>query len=238
MSVTFSPPTMTGGTPEAQLQSMQSWLYQFTEQLQYTLNNLDSSNFSENGSKEILRQNSSTQANEAAQEEFDVLKALIIKTSNTVKAKFEEITETLESDYLATSDFGDFSESNKMELVKNALGVTQYFTKVEEVSAKSDSVETSFETYVRETNAYIRSGFLEQLNEYGVAIGEEKEEEIDGVKVVTFNQFATLTSKEMAFWQDGVKLGFFNGDGFYVRGAVRIGQWSIDPVDGFTIKYV
>ena len=241
MSVTFSPPTLTGGTPEAQLKSMQNWLYQFTEQLQYTLNNLETSNSSEGSATEATvtaGKNSVSKATEAAQGEFDVLKSLIVKTSKTVKAKYDEITETLESEYLATSDFGEFSENNKMELVKSALGVAQYFTRLEEVSAKADSVETSFEKYRKETKAYIRTGYLEQLDTYGVAIGEEKVEIIDGVEAVTFNQFATLTSEELAFWQNGVKLGYFQGDSLYVNGAIRVGDWAIDTKIGFTIKHV
>lgn len=237
MSVTFSPPTITGSTPEAQLSSMQSWLFQFTEQLQYTLNNLDGSNFSEGGNEELFGKGSSSKTREAVQGEFDALKSLIIKTSNTVKAKYEEITETLESDYLAISDFGEFSENNKLTIVKNALGITQYFDKVEEVSGKMDDAEESIE-YIKKTKAYIKTGYLEQLEKYGVAIGEENVEIIDGVEAVTFDLFATLTSEELAFWQNGVKLGWFKGDSLYVNNAMRIGRWAIDTKSGFTIKYV
>lgn len=240
MSVTFAPPTLTGGTPEAQLKSMQNWLFQFTEQLQYTLNNLEASNSSEGGNIETAGQGATSKVTEAAQGEFDVLKSLIVKTSKTVKAKYDEITETLENEYLATSDFGEFSESNKMELVKSALGVTQNFSRIEEVSDKLDTVEVSFNSYVKKTNAYIRTGLLEHLDppRYGISIGEEKVETIDGVEVVTFNQFATLTSDELAFWQNGVKLGYFQGDSLYVNGAIRVGRWAIDTKSGFTIKYV
>lgn len=238
MGFTFTPPVITGSSPEAQLKSMQSWLYQFGEQLQYALNNLDTSNFSEGGFEEISGTKAASQSNNAVREEFDSLKSLIIKTADTVKTKYEEVTETLESDYLAISDFGQYSENNKADIVKNALGVTQYYTRVEEVSGKLDTVETSFDTYKRETNAYIRTGYLEQLDSYGVSIGEERTETIDGVEVVTFNQFATLTSEELAFWQNGVKLGYFKGDSLFINGIVRIGRWAIDPSNGFTIKYV
>ena len=211
MSVTFSPPNITGDTPEAQLKAMQSWLFQFTEQLQYTLNNLDSSNFSEGGSKEILGTGSASTTSEAVQGEFDALKSIIIKTSNTVKSKYDEITETLESDYLATSDFGDFSENNKLTIVKSALGISQFYEKVEEVKGKLDSAGDALE-YIKETKAHIKTGYLEQLDAYGVSIGEEKVETKNGVEIVSFNQFATLTSEELAFWQNGVKLGYFKGD--------------------------
>jgi hypothetical protein len=238
MAFTFTPPNITGATPEAQLKSMQSWLFQFGEQLQYAINNLDTSNFSQGGLEEISGAKATLQAKGGNLEEFDALKSLIIKTSDTVHSYFEEVTETLNSDYLAISDFGEYSESNKAEIVKNALGVTQNYSRIEEAFKKLDSVETSFNAYVIKTNAYIRTGYLEQLDTYGVAIGEEKTETIDGVEAVTFNQFATLTSEELAFWQNGVKLGYFKGDSLFVNGAIRIGRWAIDISGGFSIKYV
>ena len=237
MTFTFNPPNITGNTPEAQLKSMQSWLFQFGEQLQYAINNLDTSNFSEGGIEEISG-NKAAQSNGAVREEFGALKSLIIKTADTVDSYYEEVTETLKSDYLAISDFGEYSENNKADTVKNALGITQYFSRVEEVSNKLDTVETSFDTYVKKTNAYIRTGYLEQLDTYGVSIGEERTETIDGVEMVVYNQFATLTSEELAFWQNGVKLGYFNGDGLFVRGSIRIGRWVIDTSGGLSIKYV
>ena len=238
MSVNFTTPVFTGSTPEEQLKSMQSWLYQFSEQLQYTLNNLDSSNFSDGGLKEIVNADGVTQKGDVASEGFDTLKALIIKTANTVKSHYEEITETLESDYYAVSDFGEYSEMNKVDIIKNALGLVQYFNRTEEIEKKSDAVEVEFNTYVKKTNAYIRTGYIEQLGAYGVAIGQEVTDIVDDVEIVTFNRFCTLTSEELAFWKDGVKLGYFNGDGLYVHGTIRIGRWSIDTSVGFTIKYV
>lgn len=239
MSVVFSPPNITGNTPEAQLKSMQSWLFQFTEQLQYTLNNLDTSNFSKGGVAEITNGAETNESKEKIQSEFDALKSIIVKTADTVKANYEEITESLESDYFAVSDFGEYSETNKAEIFKTASGMTQYFNRVETVEANVDKVDVSFQSYVKETNAYIRTGWLEQLETYGVAIGEERVEKNDeGDETVSFHQFATLTSSELAFWQNGVKLGYFKGDSLFVDGAIRIKNWAIDPSDGFTIKYV
>ena len=238
MSVIFAPPTITGNSTEEQLKSMQSWLYQFSEQLQYTLNNLDTSNFSDGGLKEIVNADGVTQKSNAASEEFGTLKALIIKTADTIQSKYKEITETLESDYFAVSDFGEYSEMNKVDIVKSALGITQYFNRTESVESKLEFVEVGFNSYVKETNAFIRSGYSEQLKAYCIEIGQETTDIIDGTETVTFNQFATITAEEFAFWKDGVKLGYFNGDGLYVNSSIRIGRWSIDTSGGFTIKYV
>ena len=239
MSVTFTPPTIVGNTTEEKLKSMQSWLFQFSEQLQYTLNNLDTSNFSKGGLEEIGGAKDTTSTNGALGEEFDALKAIIIKTSDTVKAHYEEITETLKSDYLAISDFGEYSENSKAEIFKTASGITQSYERIEKVSGNVAAVDNSFQSYIKDTKAYIRTGYLEQLDTYGVAIGEERNEsDDDGNEYIVFNNFATLTSSELAFWQYGVKLGYFRGDSLFVNGAIRLGRWSIDSTNGFTIKYV
>lgn len=238
MAFTFSPPNITGNTPEAQIKSMQSWLFQFSEQLQYALNNLDTSNFSDGGLEGIAGANGESQNNAASSEGFDALKSLIIKTADTVKSNYKEITETLKSDYYAVSDFGEYSEMNKVDIVKSALGLVQYFNRTEEVEKNLGTVEVDFTTYVKKTDAYIRTGYIEQLGAYGVAIGQEVTDMVDDIEVVTFNRFCTLTAEELAFWKDGVKLGYFNSDGLYVNGSIRIGRWSIDTSGGFTIKYV
>ena len=97
---------------------------------------------------------------------------------------------------------------------------------------------TRFNTYVKKTNAYIRTGYIEHLGAYGVSIGQETTDTIDGVEFVSFNQFATLTAQELAFWRDGVKIGYFNEDGLNVNKSIRIGRWSINTSGGFTITYV
>ena len=241
MSVAITPPTLSGGTAEEQLKSMQSWMLQLSEQLQYALNNLDSSNFSDAGIEQITKANGTSNDSSDSSDirgQVGVLKALIIKTSNTVKTHYDEIIETLESDYLATSDFGDYSETAKATTVKNALGVTQYFDRTEEVEKRLGTVETDFNNYVKDTKAYIRTGYIEQLDAYGIEIGEDTTETIDGIEATIFNYFATFTSKELAFWQNGVRVGYFKGNSLYVRDDIRIGEWSISRDDGFTIKYV
>lgn len=239
MAVTFSPPIIAGNSTEAQLKAIQSWMYQFTEQVQYALNNLDISNFSKGGLEEIVSSTEASKSNEKAQSEFNSLKALIIKTSDTVKASYDEITERLESEYVASSDFGTYTEKATAEINETASGITQNYTRIEEVANALETIEVSFQTYVKKTNSYIRTGYLEQLDTYGVAIGEERTEyDEDGNEYISFNQFATLTSEELSFWQNGVKLGYFKGDSLFVNGCVRIGQWIIDPSNGLSIKYV
>ena len=239
MSVTFNPPIIAGTSTEEKLQSIQSWLFQFSGQLQYTLNNLDTSNFSEKGIAEVANVSSNNSYQEEAQDEFKSLRALIVKTADTIQASYEELSASLSSDYVAASEFGTYTKNALNEITANADGITQNFTSFEELVAGVNNVSTSFETYVKETNAYIKTGYIEQLDAYGVAIGEERtDRDQDGNEIVAFNQFATLTTDELAFWTNGVKLGYFKGDALFVNGSIRIGAWNIDPSDGFSIKYV
>ena len=240
MSVTFSPPIIAGNSPEEKLQSLQSWLFQFSGQLQYTLNNLDTSNFSEKGIKEVANSSSDSSSANEAQDEFTALRSLIVKTADTINASYEELSTSLESDYVAVSDFGTYVNKAVNDVTVGADGITQNFSNLQELVAGVNNVQTSFETYVKDTKAYIRTGYIEQLDAYGVAIGEEQTEyDQDGNLIgIPFNYYATLTSEELAFWTNGVKIGYFKGNALFVNGSIRVGAWNIDPSDGFSIKYV
>lgn len=239
MSVTFNPPIIAGTSTEEKLQSIQSWLFQFSGQLQYTLNNLDTSNFSEKGIAEVAKVSSDNSNKTEVQDEFKSLRALIVKTADTIQASYDELSATLSSDYVAASEFGTYTKSALNEITANADGITQNFTSFEELVAGVNNVSTSFETYVSSTNAYIKTGKISDELGYGVAIGEERKDyDQEGNEIVSFNKFATLTSDELAFWELGVKIGYFKGNSLYVTGSLQLGNWNFDPSDGLSIKYV
>ena len=239
MSVTFSTPVIAGNSTEEKLQSMQSWLFQFSEQLQYAINNLNISNFSEKGVSEVTNAVFDSSITGNVQDEFENLRSLVVKTAKTIEASYDELSARLESDYVAESDFGTYAKQALNELTVDADGITQNFSSFEELVAGVSNVKSSFETYVKEMKAYIKTGYIESLDAYGVAIGEERlDTDNEGNVIVSFNQFATLTSDELAFWTNGVKLGYFKGDALFVNGSIRIGAWNIDPFDGLSIKYV
>ena len=240
MAVNFTVPTITGNTTDEKLRSLHSWLFQFTEQMQYAINNLDTSNFAPTTITKIVKaESTASSSSQNTTAEFEALRSLVKKTADTVQASYDELSKTLKSNYVATSVFGKYVEEATNNIALNADGITQNFKRYEEASKSLSSVETSFNKYVKETNAYIRTGYLDQLDAYGVAIGEERVEyDENNNEYVYFDQFATLTSDELSFWASGVKLGYFKGDSLVVNGAIRIGAWSIDPSGGLAIKYV
>lgn len=239
MSITFTMPTITGRTTEEKLQSIQSWLFQFTGQMQYALNNLDTSNFIDGSVSSSAQTDDIVAKAQKVSQEFEALRSLVVKTAKTIQSSYDELSKTLNSNYVANSVFGDYVEQATNTIALNADGVTQNYTRFEELSKGLSAVETSFETYVKNTNAYIRTGYLEQMDAYGVAIGEERlDVDEQGNEYIYFDQFAILTSDELSFWSSGVKLGYFKGDALFVNGAIRVGSWNIDPTDGLAIKYV
>ena len=228
MSVTFSPPVITGNSTEEKLQAVQSWLFQFTGQLQHAINNLDTSNFSQQGLSEVLTGTKDVPSVSEVSDEFKNLRALIIKTADTVQASYDELSATLKTDYVASSEFGSYKLEASNAFSITADGTTQNFTRFEEVASLISNV-----------SSYIKTGYLEQLDAYGVAIGEERLlTDVDGNEYEYFDQFATLTSDELAFWTGGVKIGYFKGDSLFVNGSIRVGSWNIEPSDGLSIKYV
>ena len=89
MSVDIRLPNITGRTETEQLTQIKSYLYQFAEQLQWALKNVEGGGNSSN----VLYQSTSATAavTNTAASNFSELKALIIKSADIVKAYYEKI---------------------------------------------------------------------------------------------------------------------------------------------------
>ena len=108
-------PMITGTTEKEQLTQIKSYLHQLVEQLQWSLNNIDTVQIQY--IKSPTKSESSKKTDEkGTQATFDALKPLIIKSAEIVEAYYEEITEKLEGLYVAQSEFGTFKEQTLQEI--------------------------------------------------------------------------------------------------------------------------
>lgn len=137
MAIELRLPNITGATEREQLAQIKSYLYQFTEQLQWALNNMNTSS----GQNYVVNQRVNTSssmigtASEGgkydAEIAFNSLKPLIIKSAEIVDAYYEEINRKLESLYVAQSDFGDFVEKTSQEIEETSTSTTQRFENIQ-----------------------------------------------------------------------------------------------------------
>lgn len=255
MSVQLTLPRIDGATTEQQLRQLRSYLYQMTEQLQFALNHLNAENF-DTATKELIVSGGSSLPGGMTPEQnqfYNELKALIIKTAHTVEAYYEEITRTLEYEYVAQSEFGIFKEYAQSELRQNADNLTQYYGKTTELESNLQGVETEFNDYVANTNAYIRTGFLYENEQgvpiYGVEIGQVTKQEIDGEEViVTAGMISRFANNRLSFYQDEAEVAYISNQRLYITdaeitgvlvvGSGKTGAYTVLPMGNGHVLHV
>ena len=239
MNIDIRLPNITASTEEGKLQQLQSYMYQLVEQLNWALNTVESAQGG-NTSAVVYQQGEPSTAQEA-EDTFNSIKALIIKSADIVKAYETTIFSDFNGKYFAESDFGTYIEETNKKVEENSKGVTETYTRTEAIDSRVEGVEDELKT----TNAYIRRGLLDN-GEYGIEIGETSE---DGI----FRQYARFTSNQLSFHDiNGNEVAYIgSGDAdksdtncLYVRGKavflgeIHLGKYKTDSSDGLAFTWI
>jgi hypothetical protein len=107
MAIQLRLPNITATTEREQLIQLKSYLYQLTEQLQIALDEVGSPSSVQPQTNVSAKGSSSITSKDAAVA-FSALKPLIIKSADIVNAYYQKISNRLEGQYVAHSDFGVF----------------------------------------------------------------------------------------------------------------------------------
>lgn len=110
---------------------IKSYLFQLAEQLQWALNNAEPSN----GTVVVAPTPKSLPMVSApsAEAQFSAIKPLIIKSAEIVEAFYEEFSERIKGMYVASSDFGTFSQQTVHDIEKTSTDITNAFTNIQEI---------------------------------------------------------------------------------------------------------
>ncbi len=232
------------GTVQEQLMQQYSYLLQMSQQLNLTLGQLEELGGSA-GTASARRQAarySGTEETKAAQEQYETLRSMIVKTAEQVKKTTEELTAKLEEEYVASSDFGGYVAKLSAYLEANPEAVTQYYSFFSDLQANVEAVDAAFAHYKVDTEGYIRTGIVYYDSEvpiYGVAVGQGlTAKEVDGQRVVEQNNFrAVFTATRLSFWQDATEVAYVSNNRLYITnitvlGGIGIGQWSVEAAEG------
>jgi len=242
-----SPPQLSGDE-RRQLVQVRSYLYQMAEVLNQSLSALTPENFQGEWRQTLQSAATQQQMTETVGQSAAALKALIIKTAAQVQARMDAITATLEGEYLARSEFGEYQEQVSAEITATATGIVQAYDYDSRLSALDETM-AGFEAYEASTRAYIKTGLLyyDEANVpvYGVAVGEQDADaQADGQTVVSSaGSLATFTADRLSFWQNGVETAWIS-DGQWCARAVEVkeritlGQWAMETQNGFTLRWV
>lgn len=242
MSINIRLPNITAASDSGKLAQVQSYMYQLVEQLNWALNNVTAA---ESGAvvPTVRVQQSEAMSQKEAEDTFNSIKALIIKSADIVMAYEKTIMTHFEGKYFADSDFGTFIEETTRGIEENSKGVTEVYTNVQKITNTDGTGSLDLlEDDVRITNAYIKRGLLGYDSNgnaiYGTEVGETAE---DG----TFTKYARFTADRLSFFDAyGIEVAYIGAGCLYIvgksafLGEIQLGKYLTDTSDGLAFTWI
>lgn len=257
MSIDIRLPNINAPTEAGQLSQMRSYLYQFAEQLQWALNTLEKGTSTE----DVVLKNSVGEMVEKtevakAQDTFNSIKDLIIKSADIVEAYYEEIDSllSLSGKYVAQADFGEGGVASYIETTKQTISATseyvdQKFYKTEVIDGEEvvtgEFVLADLDARIRKQEGSIRYGNVSTtLTEDGETIGIEVGE-IDSINDVAIKRFATFSAAGVELYDgstDTPPVAYISKSKLYITSAefissVKMGKYRLDLSKGIAFKW-
>lgn len=233
------------------------YLYRVTEQLNLALSNLSAENFaSDSTARQVLSGGMSGEQKETLERGLGNLKSLIIKTADAVQAEIQVLETSLESKYVAVSDFGTYQEDIAARLTATAEKIEQAISYYAALSDALGGVSDEFDAYTVEVQGYIRQGIIgyeDAVPVIGIAIGRDltvtgAQETVDGKTydvIDTSSNMSVWTPDKLAFYINGTEAAYFSNGALYVGTVIVqqnlvVGQnrWQIDHENGLSIKWI
>ena len=244
-------PPYPNGSVQQQLTQQYSYLFQMAQQLNLALGQLEGMGGGGTGFASAARQAAGRTGSskiEKADEQYETLRSMIIKTAAQVEKTTQELTAQLKENYVATSDFGQYIATLSAYLEANPEALTQYYSFCSDLAANVAAVDAAFSTYKLDTEGYIRTGIVYYDGPapiYGVAVGQNlTTTEIDGQQVVEQNNFrAVFTAQRLSFWQDSTEIAYVSNNRLYITNitvldSISIGHWRMDSGNGLAFKWI
>lgn len=257
MSSQIRLPNIQAQGDRAQLAQIRSYLYQLSADLQYALSHLGAENFaSDSTARQVLSGGMSEEQEKTLERGLGNLKSLIIKTADAVQAEMQVLETSLESKYVAVSDFGDYQEDIAARLTATAASIEQAISYYAALSDALGGVSDEFNAYTVEVAGYIRQGIIgyeDAVPVIGIAIGRDltvtgAQETVDGKTydvIDTSSNMSIWTPERLAFYINGAEAAYFSNGALYVGTVIVqqklvVGQnrWQIDHANGFAVKWI
>ena len=235
MSIDIRLPNITAKDEAGQIQQVRTYLYQLAQQLNWALNTIESAQSGTVTPSVVIDKGVAPQE---AQDTFNSIKALIIKSADIVKAYEETIFTDFDGKYFADSDFGTYIEETSRKVEENSKGVTEAYTNVQNLTSSVAGLENES----REMNAYIKRGLLGYDDNgnaiYGVEVGETS---ANG----SFVKYARFMADRLSFFDENSDEVAYIGAGcLYVvgktvfLGEIQLGSYKTDTSDGLAFTWI
>ena len=241
MSIDIRLPNINAANEQGQLSQMRSYLSQLVEQLNWALNTV------QDGAVQTVVQpmtaptvSGTAAAEQEAQDTFNSIKSLIIKSAEIVNAYYETMRLRMDGEYVAESDFGVYRRTTAAELSATIDSVNQLYTDLQSVEETADGAYDS----VRAVTANIKTGLL-YTNEsgvpvYGLEVGQRNVE--NGVE--SFRKYARFTANRLSFYdQNDTEVAYISDYKLFITqaqitGSITLGRYVADMSDGLAFKWV
>lgn len=228
MGVDIRLPNIQAATVDGKVAQLQSYMYQMVEQLNWALNTVNSAAVS--GSAAVGAGGASGGGTQnSAQDTFESIKSLIIKSADIVQAYQEKIERHFNGKYFADSDFGTYIENTKSSIEENSKYIKDSFKLLEDINGR-----------ITETDAYIKRGYLADDADgkaiYGVEVGQTT----DG----KFKRFARFTSERLSFYDDsGNEVAYISNQRLYITdatflGTIQFGSYKAETTEGLAFIWI
>jgi hypothetical protein len=256
MSIDLRMPSINGNDRE-QLIQIRSYLYQLIPQLQWALNNVNTTVSSE-AVEQIARRTSSSPSSVTGgvptniEATFAKLKPLIIKSADIVQAYYDQISSRLNGLYVAESDFGTFVEQTSKTTAETSQYVDEQFSSVQtliidadskidaaakDANSKWDAINGEIgdindnldvlNTTVIGVQAYVRTGELYRVDEIPVYGVEVGQRNAYNGEEV-FNKYARFTSDRLSFYdQNNIEVAYISDYKLYIRNVEITSSFKI-----------
>ncbi len=199
------------GDSEQSLREIKSYIVRLDRQLSLLLDNVGSENLAPELESRISVQS----------ESIGSLKNEIIETATEIKAVSDRIDLRLESDYVAKSELGQYTEQAFQEITVDGKGITQYFEELSGISERVDGASADalgamkecerLDAGLTKINAYIRSGKLED-GVYGLEIGNFSSTSTAPYKV-------RLSENRLSFFVFDEEVAYFSDNYMHINRA-------------------
>lgn len=245
----MQPPALQGDE-QAQLTQMYRYLFRLSEQLNATAVSLDSQ--ASKASEAIAKAvgiDPATAAKEGSS--FTPLIALVVKTANIVHAQMDKIVTTLASQYVAQSEWGEYTEEISREIEETARKTVESFIYDAKLESLTPDEVNAFDTHLE---GFIARGIIGFEDDgitpiIGIAIGRnllKRKETMNGQTyelIDTTQNMATYTADKLSFWINGVEVAYLSNAELVITRAIisdsiQLGDWDIavNAADGMTVQ--
>lgn len=233
----MQPPVLAGQTFEQAASQLYSYLFQLSERLNVVLNDLSEDQFTESV-KRAMNAAGGAATEREIRDSYSQLRSLIVTTANSIEAEMDTLERSLDGRFVAQSDFGTYTEETNNKIIENANNITQYYTLTQTLVSNIADIDS----YVQQTEAYIKTGLLDNTGPdpvYGVEIGQRNssDEAPDMVRI---------TASRIGFYQHGNEACYIS-NGRWGAPGIDVGEnivfnnlWDqgTDSTGAFYLRYI